>query len=254
MPSEKLPTRAHLYQPERVASLFNQMSATYGWVNLMASFGFSWWWRRQCVRQLPQERALQSVYDLMSGMGECWRPLSHLLGECPETSTATRAEIWAVDFSAGMMARAQRNQGLYPQKIILFQRDLLAKHDWPEADALVSCFGLKTFSLEQQEDFARGLAQFLKPGAHFSFLEISVPETRLMRWPYMLYLKYLIPLIGRVLMGNPEHYRLLGQYTENFGNARHFARCLQQAGLEAQYVRYFGGCASGVIGVRPPSK
>jgi demethylmenaquinone methyltransferase/2-methoxy-6-polyprenyl-1,4-benzoquinol methylase len=34
----------------------------------------------------------------------------------------------------------------------------------------------------------------------------------------MFYLKHIIPGIGRLLLGNPENYRMLGVYTEKFGN------------------------------------
>lgn len=229
-----------LYRPQRVAHLFNQMSATYGWINLITSFGFSWLWRKQCVQQLNLQADMQ-VYDLMSGMGECWHPLLPLL--------QGQGKILAVDFSEGMMQHAAQKRKAYPDKIELFQADLLdSTHNWPAADAVVSCFGLKTFSPSQQAQFARQLGQFLKPGSRFSLLEISVPEFRPLRLLYMFYLKHLIPLLGRLLLGNPDHYRLLGVYAERFGDARHFCTCLQAAGFQVSYQRYFFGCATGVVG------
>jgi len=72
-----------------------------------------------------------------------------------------------------------------------------------------------------------------------------------LRAAYMFYLKWVIPLIGRLLLGNPDCYRMLGVYTQAFGNATHFAGCLRKAGLEVDPVSYFFGCATGVRGRKP---
>ena len=66
----------------------------------------------------------------------------------------------------------------------------------------------------------------------------------------LFYLKRVIPVIGLLLLGNPECYRMLGVYTEAFGDSSHFAGCLRVAGLEAVEVSYFFGCASGVRGFK----
>lgn len=243
--SGSLPTLDTLYQPERVASLFNRMSATYGWINLITSFGFSWWWRRQCVQAIPLRSDMQ-VYDLMSGMGEVWGALAQVLD--------ASGSVLAVDFSAGMMQGARKHQTDFQHQTQLIQADLLDRsRSWQAADAVVSCFGLKTFSKSQQVQFAQQITHFLKPGGCFAMLEISVPDFAPLRLLYLFYLKQVIPLAGKLLLGNPDHYRLLGVYTEGFVNARHFYDCLAAEGFHLEYRRYFWGCASGVVGSKPLS-
>ena len=39
---------------------------------------------------------------------------------------------------------------------------------------------------------------------------------RLLRWPYLFYIKHVIPWVGRAFLGNPQNYRMLGVYTEEF--------------------------------------
>jgi demethylmenaquinone methyltransferase/2-methoxy-6-polyprenyl-1,4-benzoquinol methylase len=68
----------------------------------------------------------------------------------------------------------------------------------------------------------------------------------------MFYLKRLIPIVGRVMLGNPDCYRMLGVYTQAFGNATYFAGCLREAGLHVVPVSYFFGCATGAKGIKPP--
>lgn len=91
----------------------------------------------------------------------------------------------------------------------------------------------------------------LKPGECFSFLEISVPPSALLRIPYVFYLRAVIPHIGRLFLGNPANYRLLSVYTTRFGTSRSFHQMLAAQGLKVQYQRFFFGCATGVTGYKP---
>lgn len=130
--------------------------------------------------------------------------------------------------------------------------DVLA---WSEpnsfADVVVSSFGLKTFDREQQRCLAEVVARMLKTGGSFSFIEVSVPPFVPLQILFMFYLKRIIPIIGRVLLGNPDCYRMLGVYTEAFRNSSYFAQCLRDAGLTTVAVSYFFGCATGVKGSKP---
>jgi len=215
------------------------MASTYGYVNLISSFGFTARWRHQAVAGLPLATA-DCVVDLMSGMGELWHLLAKVL---PES-----ARVVGVDISPEMARRAHQNWH-FPVEVCV--ADVLTWARSAPADVVVSSFGLKTFDREQQRRLAHAVARMLKPGGAYSFVEISVPPFAPLRAAYMFYLKWLIPLWGRVLLGNPDSYRMLGVYTEVFNNTNHFADCLSEAGLEIVPVSYFFGCATGVRGKKP---
>jgi demethylmenaquinone methyltransferase/2-methoxy-6-polyprenyl-1,4-benzoquinol methylase len=229
------------YEPEAIRDLFDEMAATYGAVNLVSSFGFAVRWRHQAIAGLPLTVPLRRVADLMSGKGELWRSLARHLGR--------GSEVVAVEISREMMRRSPRRP---PFTVTVRTEDVLSCQLEPASfDAVVSSFGLKTLSPAQQRELSLLVARLLRPGGVFSFIEISVPPSGLLRAPYMFYMKHVIPLVGRVLLGNPANYRLLGIYTEAFGDCGHFVRCLQEAGLSARFARYFFGCASGVVGSKP---
>jgi ubiquinone/menaquinone biosynthesis C-methylase UbiE len=216
------------------------MASTYGHVNLISSFGFSARWRHQTVAGLPLASA-NCVVDLMSGMGELWRSLAAVL--------PASARVVGVDISPEMARRTHRGWH-FPVEVCV--ADALAWDNGSAfADVVVSSFGLKTFDREQQRRLAHAVARMLKPGGTCSFVEISVPRFFPLRAAYMFYLKRLIPLVGRVMLGNPDCYRMLGVYTQAFENATHFASCLSEAGLEVVSVSYFFGCATGARGVKP---
>jgi len=216
------------------------MAKTYGVVNLITSFGFAARWRRQCVESLPSVPTLH-VADLMSGMGELWRSIARRIPRI--------LQLTAVDISSEMTRRAST---IWPFKLDVQIRDVLT-WELPRGsqDAIVSSFGLKTFNREQQARLASQVAELLRPGGAFSFVEISVPSAVVLRVPYMFYLQYIIPFLGRMFLGNPDNYRMLSIYTRAFGNCDYFAQCLSSEGLEVSVSSYFYGCATGVQGIKP---
>ncbi len=231
------------YDPKSVRALFNEMTGTYGAVNLASSFGFAARWRRQSIAGIPSTTSVSRIADLMSGMGELWRSVSLRFGAA--------TEVVAVDISEEMVRRSPR---IPPCSVTICVEDVLAFCPPSQSfDAVVSSFGLKTFNLEQQQRLAAQVGRILRPGGGFSFVEISVPSNRALRLVYMFYVKRIIPLVGRTLLGNAENYRLLGVYTEAFGTCSHFADCLRRLGLQVTFVRYFFGCATGVVGCKPES-
>lgn len=116
-----------------------------------------------------------------------------------------------------MTQRAQRN---WPFTVEIHLADVLTwKFASETADVVVSSFGLKTFDLNQQLQLSQLVAKLLRPGGSFSFIEISVPSNKALCLPYMFYLDRVIPFIGRMFLGNPANYRMLGIYTREFFTA-----------------------------------
>jgi len=233
-----------IYSQEFVRGLFNEMSATYGVVNLISSFGFCARWRRQCVGEVAIH-ATDTVFDLMSGMGELWPSVAPHL--------SAQGKICALDFSPQMCERSQAMARQLKHLQIHVQEEDVLTNSIPDqsADVIVSSFGLKTFNEHQKQRLAHDVARILRPHGRFSFLEISVPSLHLLRWSFMFHLQYIIPLLGRLFLGNPENYRMLGLYTRRFQSCHTFMHYCLEAGLMAKQKEFFGGCATAVIGEKP---
>lgn len=234
------PTRParDIYNPVFVRDLFDEMSGTYGTVNLLSSFGFSAHWRKRCadeIRFAPN----QTIMDLMSGMGEMWPSII--------ARSDNSRQLQAIEFSSQMCKHAR---GKYSNlDIRLLEMDVL-ENQVPDAsvDVITSGFGLKTFSDDQKDLLAKQIARILKPGGQISLIEISVPDFAPLRLLYMFYLKFVIPLIGQLFLGNPDNYRMLGVYTEAFQDCTKMTECLNAAGLAVCQKQYFFGCATGIVG------
>jgi demethylmenaquinone methyltransferase/2-methoxy-6-polyprenyl-1,4-benzoquinol methylase len=93
--------------------------------------------------------------------------------------------------------------------------------------------------------------RILRPGGTCSLLEISVPDSRLLRTAYLFYIGRAIPWIGRLFLKNIECYRMLGVYTEAFGSCEPVAGHLRAAGFRVTQKGHFFGCASSVVATKP---
>lgn len=234
----------NIYDPAFVETLFSQMSATYNRVNTITSFGFSIRWRRQCVAMTPLKPGM-TVVDLMTGMGEAWPWILSKIGK--------NGALIALDFCPEMIRFAKQQAENRPDyNIQIVQEDAL-QSSIPNAcaDAVISSFGLKTFNSEQIEKLAQEIHRILKPGGTFALVEISKPQTILLQSLYLVYLRFLIPFLGKLFLGNPDNYRMLGIYTMRFKNCREAQAIFKQNGLQVDYRNLFGGCASAISGAKP---
>ncbi|OWW23137.1 16S rRNA (cytosine(1402)-N(4))-methyltransferase [Zobellia sp. OII3] len=230
-----------IYEPKFVEKLFDKMSSSYSKMNYITSFGFSERWRRQCVEEIEIEKG-KIVVDLMTGMGECWK---HILKKSDNNS-----KLIGLDFSTEMINRAEKNKGKFEKsKIEILKENVFENSIANEtADFVISGFGLKTFNDEQLGKLANEINRILKPNGKFSLIDVSVPNSKLLKPFYMFYLKNIIPILGKLFLGSPETYRMLGVYTEEFGNSKNVHRIFNKQEFEVEYVEYFYGCASGIKG------
>ena len=230
-----------IYELNYVENLFDNMSSSYSKMNAITSFGFSNRWRRQCVEEFNIGKG-KVVVDLMTGMGECWK---YILKKENENS-----RLIGLDFSSEMIKRAKMNRLIFKQNNIEILRENVFANSIKNqcADYVVSGFGLKTFNDDQLEQLANQIERILKPNGKFSLIDVSVPRNKLLRIVFMFYLKKVIPILGKVFLGSPQTYRMLGIYTQEFSNSKNVLRIFKRANFEVEYVEYFYGCASGIKG------
>jgi demethylmenaquinone methyltransferase/2-methoxy-6-polyprenyl-1,4-benzoquinol methylase len=232
-----------IYEPKFVEKLFDKMSSSYSKMNYITSFGFSERWRRQCVEEIGIEKG-KTVVDLMTGMGECWK---HILKKSDKNS-----KLIGLDFSTEMINRAEKNKGKFKKSKIEILKENVFKNSIENetADFVISGFGLKTFNDEQLEKLATEINRILKPNGEFSLIDVSVPNSTLLKPFYMFYLKKIIPILGKIFLGSPETYKMLGVYTEKFGNSKNVYQIFNRPEFKVEYVEYFYGCATGIKGIK----
>ena len=235
---------SNLYNPKFVEDLFDRMSGSYELMNYYSSFGFSDKWRKQFVNEIDIKTSKLTIVDLMSGMGECWK---FILPKIEESST-----LIALDFSSEMVNKSKKIKEKHSNKKIeileenVFQNSIKTNI----ADIVYSGFGLKTFNEEQLNLLAEEIKRILKTNGRFSLIDVSVPENKILKTLYLFYLKNVIPLIGKLFLSNPETYKMLGVYTNNFKNSIKTKEIFESHGFRVEYIEYFYGCATGIKGLK----
>ncbi len=231
---------ANRHDDAYVQDLFDRMGKTYGLMNAVTSFGFSFLWRAQCVTNAavgPNER----VCDLMAGTGECW---AHALKR--------GASVVSVDFSPVMCdLQSKRAKQLALPVEVRCENALRTSLPDESFDCVIAGFGLKTLSAEAVTDFAREIRRILKPGGRLSLIEISTATGWWLAPLYRWYLRAVIPRIGRLFLADIECYRMLGIYTEDFVSCERVRPAFERAGLEVAVKAHFFGCATSLVGRRP---
>jgi demethylmenaquinone methyltransferase/2-methoxy-6-polyprenyl-1,4-benzoquinol methylase len=217
------------------------MSSSYERVNYISSFGFSICWRSQVLKKVKVTNEKVEVIDLMTGIGEMWNAITHQL---------PNATISALDYSESMLEKAKnKNNKKYDGKVNLMlqnvlENELLSNH----YDYVICSFGLKTFNNEQVKALANEVNRILKPGGQFSFVEVSEPNNKVLKFFYSIYIGSFIPVLGTILFGRVNEYKMLWRYTKQFKDAKLASEYFKSAGLDNTFHSFFFGCATGFSG------
>lgn len=229
-----------IHSESYVKELFNEMSQTYGIVNILSSLGFAYFWRKQAVNSIPSQGS--RICDLMTGGAECLTHIKNRFGsEC---------EVHLVDWCENMCERAdstikRRN---HRNCTVINTSALRLPSEDQSYDAVVSTFGLKTLAPEEIKELAKEIKRVLKPGGSVSMLEFSMPSKRLIRFFFRIYVKVYVPLLGWIFLGNPDNYRMLWRYTKEFGSCKVALDAFREEGFEIEFKNRFLGSATQIVG------
>lgn len=173
--------------------MFDRVAPRYDFMNHLLSAGLDVRWRRRAAAALG--KAPIQVLDLCAGTGD------------QSTALADRGhDVDALDFSPAMVIRAAAKHRRAGRSIAPIVGDAL-NLPWPDDtfDAVTISFGLRNVA-----DLDRCLAEIrrvLRPDGRLVALEFTLPRRQPVRGTYLLYFRYLLPLLGRLSpAGNAYRY------------------------------------------------
>ncbi|HLR50550.1 MAG TPA: bifunctional demethylmenaquinone methyltransferase/2-methoxy-6-polyprenyl-1,4-benzoquinol methylase UbiE [Candidatus Sphingobacterium stercoripullorum] len=219
----------------QVASMFDNISPTYDFLNHFLSFGIDIIWRKKAIASL-KELQPQLMLDVATGTGDfAFEALKRL----------DPKKIIGVDISSGMLEVAQekiekRNlQDRFEVQLgdsehLPFQQDTF--------DAVTVAFGVRNF-----ENLSAGLAgihKVLRPGGKAVILEFSNPKNFPIKQLYGFYSNAILPTIGKLFSKDSSAYTYLPDSIEQFPDGKEFEKILQSVGFTNTKVRpqTFGIC------------
>jgi demethylmenaquinone methyltransferase/2-methoxy-6-polyprenyl-1,4-benzoquinol methylase len=216
----------------KVQKMFAGIAKRYDIANLLLSGGCSFYWTKRLVA-LVKRSSPKEIADLATGSGDVAFELKRRL---------PASRVRGLDFCEEMLDVARERSAKIPgsEAIEFAFGDCMALPlEDDSVDAVTIAYGVRNF-----EDRPRGLREILrvlKPGGKVYVLEFTQPE-KWFRPIYFLYLKFLLPVVARIVTGDKKAYDYLAGSIEAFPPKERLSSELREAGFAA--VRAIGLTAS----------
>jgi len=226
-----------------VGAMFARIVRHYDLMNTLMTFFQDGRWRDLAVEATLMRPGARGL-DVACGTGELTFAL---------VRGGARSAV-GVDFTWEMLEAARAKE----------DRPGATKAHFVAGDALALPFSDNTFDvvtigfgLRNVGDLRRCLAEMLrvvKPGGRIVSLELTHSPFLLIRLLFWPYLHLLIPLVGRIVSGDPEAYSYLPGSVARFPDAAELARLMHAVGLRSVRYRYVGlGTVAIHVGVKEGS-
>ncbi|PCJ00484.1 MAG: bifunctional demethylmenaquinone methyltransferase/2-methoxy-6-polyprenyl-1,4-benzoquinol methylase UbiE [Flavobacteriales bacterium] len=216
---------------EQVATMFNNISKNYDFLNHFLSLGIDILWRRKAIGLLKDSKPKQ-ILDIATGTGDF----------AIEALKLNPTKVIGIDISEGMLAVGNekiKNKGL--QDIIelkLGDSENLEFND-NTFDAYTVGFGVRNF-----ENLEKGLSEMLrvlKPNGTAVILECSKPKSALIKF----YFNKILPGIGKLVSKDNNAYSYLPESVNAFPDGEEFTKILTKVGYKnPTTIRLMFGIAS----------
>ena len=216
-----------------VQNVFNQVYDQYDLMNDFMSFGIHRLWKKTMINMMnPSSK--QKLLDVACGTGDIAKLyLKHI---------SKQSEITCVDPNKGMVSKGKEKLKGYKNLswIIAPAENLPIAND--SFDFYTISFGLRnTKNLKKSISEAY---RVLKPGGRFFCLEFSKIHNSGLNMLYKNYSK-LIPLVGKLVVGEKKPYEYLLTSIENFVNQDELIDLMTKENFEkCNYRNLSGGIVS----------
>ena len=204
----------------KVERLFSRITRWYDFLNHLLSFGVDIYWRYRLVRLIKGKESLQ-VLDLAAGTLDVAREIHR---QHPQ------ALVTAADFCLPMLKRGTRKlRPMTPVHPVCADGLSLPFRD-ESFDAVTIAFGIRNI-LPRSSAMAE-ILRVLSPGGTLCILEFGSAKKRILKGVYNLYLKVILPVVGRLVSNDKNAYRYLAESILAFPDEEALGQELLGSGFE----------------------
>jgi demethylmenaquinone methyltransferase/2-methoxy-6-polyprenyl-1,4-benzoquinol methylase len=223
---------------------FDTVARKYDVVNTLLSFGLHHLWKRTAVR-LMGLRPGDRVLDVCGGTADLAIRAARAVG--PAGRVVVYDINWAM-MAAGWPKVANSSLALR----ISYIQGNAERLSCPDAsfDAAMVGFGIR--NLTHPEVGFQEMFRVLKPGGKMMCLEFSRPTTRWFSRLYDFYSFYVMPAVGKIMVGSWDAYTYLPESIRMFSQPEELSAVLREIGFtQVKFRRLTNGIAVIHLGVKP---
>jgi len=213
--------REKMANPKFVKKMFASITGRYDLLNHLLSFGLDRNWRKETARTALS--AGNRVLDICAGTLD-------LSIEIKEQNKD--AVVVSTDFCIEMLAEGKRkiSENKMLGSIDVFSADSIKLPFKDETfDSVTVAFGLR--NIPALERAVSEMSRVLRSGGRAVILEFYKPEGIFLSYLFIPYLRFILPLIGRIVSGDAAAYSYLRDSVEGFVTRDEMSERLSSAGF-----------------------
>ncbi len=224
---------------EKVRNMFADIADDYDRINGILSFGVHNAWRKKTVKESgakPGDRVL----DCATGTGDLALEFKKTVGH--------EGYVLGTDFCKEMIEHAP-GKAAGKKMVVEFEvADAMnLPYDDDDFDIASIAFGIR--NVDDPDVALKEMARVVKPVGRVVVLEFGQPKG-VMKHPYNLYSKHIMPAVGGWISGNREAYTYLPETSAKFPAGEQFLEMMKQTGAFSAMrgVELTGGIAWVYVG------
>lgn len=217
--------------------MFNGIAPQYDRLNHMLSLGADRSWRKKSIDAVVCPGRPQRILDVACGTGDSSLAIAGAMH--PES------RVTAVDISQGMLEVMKRKllKNNLTDKVTVIKADA---QELPFVNGSFDCayvaFGVRNF--QDRRAALLEILRVLDAGGRLAVLELSLPESPILRRLYLFAFRTVAPAVGGLISGHRDAYRYLPASVSEFPGKEEFMAFLRHCGYSgvAHKAFSFGAC------------